>query len=136
MKIIANVLTISLLLCSCGKPDPKSEQRSAFIKSLREDCKISILEVLPDDTLSTNRIVGPEHIKTFDPEFLRGDEQNLSARITLSAAGSERAFSHTSTHVGKQIAILCGTQEIARRVIQTPFANRYIFDIPVNQGST
>ena len=136
MKFIASALTVSLVLCACGQSGPESEQRSALSKRLKEDCQISILEVLPDNTLSRYRIVGPEHVKTFDPEFLRGDELNLSARITLNPIGSDRAWSHTSTHVGKRIAVLCGHQEIARPMIQMPFANRFIFDIPIHEGST
>lgn len=128
MKFRSESLVLALALAGCSQGTPPLDPAAAS-RELLAACPLSIREVLPNGAVSRNSIVRPEHVSRMEPQVQR-EYDYFAVSVTLNPAGSRRMLSHTSANVGKEIAVLCGDDEMSRPTILKPSSDQFLFQLP------
>ena len=117
--------SVLLLAAACTEPaaGPKLSSKAETEEFLMT-CPLSIRPINADDSVQNFQVVGPEHVEAFhgDRAHVEGES---AVYVVLNEDGNRRMLRYTKGHVGGEMAVFCGDEEMSRATIAEPFSSPF-----------
>jgi preprotein translocase subunit SecD len=93
-------------------------------------CKLFLYPVNDEGQVGERPIITPDQVSTLDFHAADAFPGSKRWRITLTAEGASANETYSKAHIGKKVAIFCGTNEVSRPTIQGQSTRTFVIDWP------
>ena len=136
MATISRLMILSSALAGAActvSTQPGTPSNAAASAALKANCELQVRAVERDSRALGAQVIGPSEVAAIRPAAVYDGE--LAMSVELLPAGQERMLAHTSAHVGEELAVFCGANEVSRATISEPFASPFHVHVGERSGT-